>query len=61
MSEKKYFIYKPIAYIGLVICLVSIVVPRFMFPDNSLIKIIGMILLGVGLFLIFKGMKEHKL
>ncbi len=61
MSQKKYFTYKPIAYIGLIIGLVGIVVPRFMFPENSLIKVLGMMLLGVGLFLIFKGMREHKL
>ena len=57
--EKKRVVLKPIAYIGIVLTLSGILVPRLLNIRNSSIQLLALIVSVVGFALILKGRKEE--
>jgi putative Mn2+ efflux pump MntP len=56
---KKWVEIKPIGYIGLVIALIGWFGPSLFNIHNALIKYASILIAIIGVYLLFKGRKEH--
>ncbi len=61
MLERKWYTFKPIGYVGIVLVFIGLFTANFLNTNSGSIKIIGMLMFIIGLSLIFKGRKEHGL
>jgi uncharacterized membrane protein YfcA len=53
--------FKPVSYVGFALAFIGLFGPRLIGDDEALVQWIGIFLFIVGLYLVFKGRKEHGL
>jgi len=58
-QNNKWFSFRPIAYIGLIMGLIGILGPSLFGIKDALIKFIGVVIFIIGMYLLMKGRKEN--
>jgi len=53
----KWFVFKPIAYLGMLLALTGITAPRLFNIENSYTELLCALLFLIGIYLILKGRK----
>jgi len=57
--QKKWYSFKPISYVGLVLVILGIIGQRLFYANIALIKVGWVVIIIIGIYLITRGRKEH--